>query len=61
MKSGRIRSIIREQKRDIASRFLDLMKEWDYERNTDIDLACITAASNHKVWRKCETGHSYHA
>ena len=41
----------------------DLMKEWDWEKNTPLDLFPdkLKCGSNKKVWWKCEKGHSWQA
>ena len=39
---------------------LNLMKEWDYEKNSNIDLDKITSGSEKKAWWKCkECGHEW--
>ncbi len=37
----------------------DLCKQWDFEKNTDINPNEIPIGSNKKVWWKCEMGHSW--
>ena len=37
----------------------ELIKEWDYEKNKDIDINKITYGSSKKVWWKCKNGHEY--
>lgn len=44
---------------DLTSKRSDLMKEWDFELNTDIDPTTISAGSGKKVWWKCVAGHSW--
>ncbi len=39
----------------------DLLSEWDYEKNTDIQPNQIAPKSNRKVWWKCENGHQWYA
>lgn len=39
----------------------DLLKEWDFDLNTEIAPDEIAAQSNKKVWWKCKKGHSYQA
>ena len=39
----------------------DLLKEWNYEKNTDIDPNKISAYSHKKAWWKCEKGHEWNA
>ncbi|MCQ6348527.1 zinc-ribbon domain-containing protein [Bacillus cereus] len=37
----------------------DLLKEWDFEKNKEIDFLRMTTRSGKKVWWKCKLGHSY--
>lgn len=37
----------------------ELMKEWDYKKNININPSSITLGSSKKVWWKCSKGHSY--
>ena len=41
--------------------FPALVKEWNYKRNTLIDIQMMTPHSNEKVWWKCEKGHEWQA
>ena len=36
-----------------------LMNEYNYERNTDLDLDRVTIGSNEKIWWKCSLGHEW--
>ncbi len=36
-----------------------LIKEWDYEKNKNLNVDTITSGSNKKVWWKCEKGHEW--
>ena len=38
-----------------------LMKQWDYEKNGDLNLDKLTLGSGKVAWWKCEKGHSYDA
>ncbi len=40
---------------------VDLMKEYDYDKNANISLDRLTLGSHKKVWWKCEKGHSWEA
>lgn len=40
---------------------MELMKQWDYEKNQDLNLDKLTLGSNKVAWWKCEKGHSYDA
>lgn len=37
----------------------ELMKEWDWERNKDLDPSKLTVGSNKKVWWKCDLKHEF--
>ena len=39
----------------------DLMKEWDYEKNKDIDVDKITFGSHKRAWWRCNKGHEWTA
>jgi hypothetical protein len=41
-------------KRLLAEDFPELLKEWDYERNKDIDPNHVSIGSSKKVWWKCK-------
>lgn len=45
---------------DLATRFPQLLKEWDYDKNT-IEPSKILWKSSKKVWWKCPLNHSYEA
>lgn len=45
---------------DFATTNPELLKEWDYSRNT-IDPTTITYGNNNKVWWICSKGHSFEA
>ena len=47
-------------KNGLTDNYPDLMKEWDYIKNKDVDLSLIFSASNKKVWWICPKGHSYY-
>lgn len=45
---------------DLATTNPELLKEWDFEKNTDIDISDVKAGSNRMVWWKClDCGYSY--
>lgn len=44
---------------DLPSQRPDLMSQWDYEKNENIEPESIAVRSNKKVWWKCELGHSW--
>lgn len=37
----------------------ELMKEYDFEKNQDLDLDSITLGSHKKIWWKCSKGHEW--
>lgn len=49
--------VIREE--SFGFLYPDLLKEWDYEKNGELDPFAITSGSQRKVWWKCENGHSW--
>ena len=49
------------KKKDLVSTHPEIAREWDYERNIDIDPTKITPSSNRKVWWICQKGHHYQA
>ena len=40
---------------------VELIKQWDYEKNQDLNLDKLTLGSDKVAWWKCEKGHSYDA
>lgn len=46
---------------DLASRYPDLLAEWDWKKNVDIKPDEIVYGSGKKVWWKCSAGHSWKA
>lgn len=49
---------IKKEKRDFCTRFPEIAREWDYEKN-EVNPTEILPAANLKIWWKCEKGHSY--
>lgn len=47
--------------RNFATEFLDLLKEWDWAKNSKSKPEDYTPRSNSKVWWKCVKGHSWQA
>ena len=39
----------------------ELLKQWDFDKNTNIRPESTTVFSNKKVWWKCENGHANHS
>ena len=44
---------------DIGTEKPELLEEWDYEKNIEIQPYTITEKSGKKVWWKCKSGHSW--
>ena len=46
---------------DLASRHPELLKEWDYPKNSELGIepTKITSTSSKKVWWKCSLGHEW--
>ena len=38
-----------------------LMKEWNWDKNSNIDSSILTIGSNKKVWWICSKGHEWQA
>jgi len=51
----------RTAERNFATKYPELVKEWDWERNGDNQPQDFTPRSNSKVWWKCEKEHSWQA
>ena len=47
------------QSRLLIDRFPNLIPEWDYEKNSDLDLKKVTYGSAKYAWWKCKEGHSF--
>ena len=43
----------------LFERYPELLKEWDFEKNANIDISLLAASSNRYAWWKCEKGHSF--
>ena len=39
----------------------DLLKDWDFEKNGNLNPETVLAGSHHKVWWRCERGHEWQA
>lgn len=46
---------------NLASRYPELLEEWDREKNKDLNPSEITPHVNKKVWWRCRKGHSWQA
>ena len=45
--------------KDLASRYPELLAEWDWERNGDLKPTNVITSSNKRVWWKCKEGHEW--
>lgn len=45
----------------IQNQRIDILKEWDYELNKNINIETVPVSSRQKAWWKCELQHSYQA
>ncbi len=46
---------------DLATKNPELVKEWNYERNINVNPDNVAPSSNKKVWWKCEKGHEWYS
>ncbi len=46
---------------DLATIRPDLVTEWDFQKNGDLNPTLVTAASHRKAWWKCNVGHEWQA
>ena len=46
---------------NLASKYPELLREWDQEKNRDLNPSEITPHVNKKVWWRCRKGHSWQA
>lgn len=46
---------------DLCTLRPDLVEEWDYEKNTDVEPTQVSKGSGKVVWWKCKKGHSWKA
>ena len=44
---------------DLATVRPEILKQWDWEKNTDISPRELLPSAHDKVWWRCELGHSY--
>lgn len=56
-----VKPILTEYERLFINKHPELVKEWDFEKNIDIDINTIYFSSHKKVYWVCENGHSYEA
>lgn len=50
-----------EESRSLMRKRSDLLAEWDYSMNTEIEPQMVTPESHKRVWWKCKNGHSWQA
>ena len=44
---------------DLATKYPELVKEWNYEKNGDLKPEDVTCGSGKKIWWKCKKGHEW--
>lgn len=47
-----------EKEKSIAIKYPNLMEEWNYERNGEVDPLTISYGSNHLIWWRCNICHN---
>ena len=50
-----------EKKNNISTVCPELIKEWDFEKNSPLKIESLTKGSTKKVWWKCSKGHEWQA
>jgi len=53
--------VAEKKEKQYVSDNAQLMAEWNWERNADVDPSQITIGSGQKVWWKCNKGHEWQA
>ncbi len=48
-----------EKQNSIATKYPELLKEWNYSKNGYLNPEYFSYSSNHKVWWKCSKGHEW--
>lgn len=46
-----------EKEKSIANKYPNLMKEWNYDRNGEVDPLTISYGSKHLIWWRCNICH----
>ena len=44
---------------DLATKHPNIARQWDYEKNGDLDPRNVMAGSTKRIWWRCEEGHSW--
>ncbi|MBE5969708.1 MAG: hypothetical protein E7242_05690 [Lachnospiraceae bacterium] len=52
-------SVVQKGINDLQTLYPNLVNEWDYEKNGQLNPNLVAAHSNKKVWWQCEKGHSW--
>ncbi len=47
------------KKASLSSEYPELVKEWNFEKNTRLSPSQVTSGSQERVWWKCEKGHEW--
>ena len=61
VKAGQIKAHLKGGDNALSTVRPDLEKQWNYKRNTGIDISQINLHSNQKVWWICSKGHEWQA
>ncbi|MBQ7473260.1 MAG: zinc-ribbon domain-containing protein [Oscillospiraceae bacterium] len=48
-------------KTDLGTQYPEIAREWDYDKNGELDPCEVSSKSNLKVWWKCSEGHEWKA
>lgn len=51
--------MVRPGLQDLATRYPELARQWDYEKNVPILPTDVSPGSHREVWWRCERGHSW--
>ena len=61
VKRGQIEAKIQNGKNSLFAVHPELELEWDFEKNSSLDISMITPHSNERAWWKCAKGHEWQA
>ena len=61
VKKGQIDAKLQDGKNSLFAVHPEFESEWDYEKNTSLDVSRITPHCNEKAWWKCSKGHEWMA
>ena len=58
-KQGQLKHHLKNGKNTLIAKYPEIAKEWNYTRNTNLDISQITPNSNEKMWWICNKGHEW--